>query len=148
VPQIIQLLDWKDLGEYYIMVLERPIPCEDLFDFVQHHGGRINEELARVVMRQATQAAYMSCQRGVLHRDIKQENLLINKDTLEVKLIDFGMPYTTFMGTRMYCPPEFITEGSIFTGSAVVLAGMRDISRQRRPDYDQSEPLVHSWIVT
>ncbi|XP_050973137.1 serine/threonine-protein kinase pim-2-like [Labeo rohita] len=118
VPQIIQLLDWKDLGEYYIMILERPIPCEDLFDFVQRHGGRIDEELARVVMRQATQAAYMSCQRGVLHRDIKQENLLINRDTLEVKLIDFGcgdllqsVPYTTFMGTRMYCPPEFITEG-------------------------------------
>ncbi|XP_073705509.1 serine/threonine-protein kinase pim-2-like [Garra rufa] len=118
VPQIIQLLDWKDLGEYYIMILERPIPCQDLFDFVQHHGGRINEDLARVVMRQVTQAAYMSCQRGVLHRDIKQENLLINKDTLEVKLIDFGCgdllqstPYTTFMGTRMYIPPEFKSEG-------------------------------------
>lgn len=101
----IQLMDWKDLGEYYIMILERPIRCEVLFDFVQHHGSRIDEDLARVVMRQATQAAYMSCQRGVLHQDIKKENLLINKDTLEVKLIDFGCgdllqcaSYTTFMG--------------------------------------------------
>lgn len=105
VRQIIQLLGWKDLGEYYIMILEWPIPCKDLFDFVQHHGGRIDEDLALVVMWQATQAAYMSCQHGVLHRDIKKENLLINKDTLEVKLIDFGCgdllqsaPYTTFMG--------------------------------------------------
>ncbi|KAL1255735.1 hypothetical protein QQF64_013796 [Cirrhinus molitorella] len=118
VPQIIQPLDWKDLGEYYIMILERPIPCKDLFDFVQSHGGRIDEDMARVVMRQVTQAAYMSCQHGVLHRDIKQENLLINKDTLEVKLIDFGYgdllqstPCTTFMDTRMYIPPEFISEG-------------------------------------
>ncbi|XP_016336854.1 serine/threonine-protein kinase pim-2-like [Sinocyclocheilus anshuiensis] len=127
VPQIIQLLDWKDVGEYCIMILERPIPCEDLFDFVQHHGGRIDEELARVVMRQATQAAYMSCQRGVLHRDIKKENLLINKDTLEVKLIDFGCgdllqsaPYTTFMGTQMYCPPEFLSEGKYHGEPATV----------------------------
>lgn len=72
------------------MVLERPSPCEDLFDFAEHHGGSIDEGLARVVMRQATQAAYMCCHRGVLHRDIKLENLLINKETHEVKLIDFG----------------------------------------------------------
>lgn len=62
VPQIIQLLDWKDLGECYIMIL----------DFVQHREGRIDEDLAQVVMRQATQVAYMSCQRGVLHQDIKK----------------------------------------------------------------------------
>lgn len=72
------------------MVLEHPSPCEDLFDFAEHHGGSIDEGLARVVMRQATQAAYMCCYRGVLHRDIKLENLLINKETHEVKLIDFG----------------------------------------------------------
>lgn len=105
MPQIIQLLDWKDQGEYYTMVLERPIPCEDLFDFVTRHGGRIDERIAKVVMWQATQAAYVSCQRGVFHRDIKHENLLINKETLEVKLIDFGCgallhssSYTSFMG--------------------------------------------------
>uniref|UniRef100_A0A8C2K9J1 non-specific serine/threonine protein kinase n=1 Tax=Cyprinus carpio TaxID=7962 RepID=A0A8C2K9J1_CYPCA len=127
VPHIIQLLDWKDVGEYYIMVLERPVPCEDLLDFVQRHGGRIDEVLARVIMQQATQAAYMTCQRGVLHRDIKQENLLINKDTLEVKLIEFGcgdllqtMAYTTFMGTRMYCPPEFLSQGKYHGETATV----------------------------
>lgn len=105
IPQIIQLLDWNDKGDYYIMVLERPDPCEDLFNFVQTHGGRLDEELARLVMWQAITAAYVSCQRGVFHRDIKQENLLINRDTLEVKLIDFGCgdllqsaEYTTFMG--------------------------------------------------
>ncbi|KAL0187892.1 hypothetical protein M9458_014991, partial [Cirrhinus mrigala] len=66
---IIQLLDWQDQPERYIMVLERPLPCKDL------------EDTARVIMAQATKAAYL---------DIKQENLLINTETLEVKLIDFG----------------------------------------------------------
>ncbi|XP_073810341.1 serine/threonine-protein kinase pim-1 isoform X2 [Danio rerio] len=76
ILQIIQLLDWNDKGDYYIMVLERPDPCKDLFNFFQTHGGRLDEELAQLVMWQAITATYVSCQRGVFHRDIKQENLL------------------------------------------------------------------------
>ncbi len=41
-------------------------------------------------MWQATHAAHMCIRRGVFHRDIKLDNLLINPETLEVKLIDFG----------------------------------------------------------
>ncbi len=85
--------------------MERPSPCEDLFEFAERHGGSIDEGLACVIMRQATQAAYMCCHRGVLHGDIKLENLLINKETHEVKLIDFGCgdllkksTYTIFTG--------------------------------------------------
>ncbi|KAL0170610.1 hypothetical protein M9458_035206, partial [Cirrhinus mrigala] len=78
VPEIIQLLDWQDQPKRYIMVLECPSPCKDL------------EDIARSIMAQATKAAHMCCQRGVFHRDIKMENLLVNLETLEVKLIDFG----------------------------------------------------------
>lgn len=90
VPQIVQLLEWQDQDGYYIMVLERPSPCEDLFEFLEHQGGVLSEDLARLIMWQVAQAAHMCCRRGVLHRDIKLENLLFNKETLEVKLIDFG----------------------------------------------------------
>ncbi|XP_016424405.1 serine/threonine-protein kinase pim-2-like [Sinocyclocheilus rhinocerous] len=100
------------------MVMERPSPCEDLFAFAERHGGSIDEALARVIMRQATQAAYMCCRRGVLHSDIKLENLLINKETHEVKLIDFGCgdllkksAYKIFTGTDQYCPPEYKEKG-------------------------------------
>nr|XP_021332684.1 serine/threonine-protein kinase pim-1-like isoform X1 [Danio rerio] len=109
VPQIIQMLEWQERSDSYIMILERPSPCEDLFDFLERHRGTLSEDVARHIMRQVVQAAHMCCQRGVLHRDIKLENLLINKETLEVKLIDFGCgdllktsAYTTFCG--MYCP--------------------------------------------
>ncbi|KAF4118585.1 hypothetical protein G5714_000636 [Onychostoma macrolepis] len=149
----IQLMDWKDLGEYYIMILERPIRCEDLFDFVQHHEGRIDEDLARVVMRQATQAAYMSCQRGVLHQDIKKENLLINKDTLEVKLIDFGCgdllqsaSYATFMGTQMYCPPEFISEGNWIVIRECCQLICSCLQREPTERLDLGMILQHDWF--
>uniref|UniRef100_A0A8C0YGZ3 non-specific serine/threonine protein kinase n=2 Tax=Cyprinus carpio TaxID=7962 RepID=A0A8C0YGZ3_CYPCA len=127
IPQIVQLLEWQDQLGFYIMVLERPSPCEDLFDFLEHHGGVLSEDLARLVMWQVVQAAHTCCRRGVLHRDIKLENLLINKDTLEVKLIDFGCgdllktsAYETFWGTELYCPPEFEKRGKYHGKPATV----------------------------
>lgn len=89
IPEIIQLLDWQVEPDHYIMVLERPMPCQSLYEFLKCYKGTIEEDVSQVIMCQATLAAQKCCQRGVLHRDIKLENLLINPDTLEVKLIDF-----------------------------------------------------------
>nr|XP_008281176.1 PREDICTED: uncharacterized protein LOC103358119 [Stegastes partitus] len=44
----ISLLDWYDLGQELILVLERPVPCEDLFDYVAGNGGSLEEEEAKV----------------------------------------------------------------------------------------------------
>ncbi|XP_073787806.1 serine/threonine-protein kinase pim-2 isoform X1 [Danio rerio] len=113
VPEIIELLDWQDQQDRYIMILERPSPCVDLFDFIMSLGS-ITERQAQKIMEQATTAGLMCCRRGVFHRDIKLENLLVNTDTLEVKLIDFGCGallqesgYDSFCGTKEYFPPEY-----------------------------------------
>lgn len=72
VNQIIQLLDWQDKADHYIMVLERPMPCLSLDDFLRSYMGTMDkEDLARVIMWQTTFAAQTCCQRGVFHRDIK-----------------------------------------------------------------------------
>ncbi|XP_026113204.1 serine/threonine-protein kinase pim-1-like [Carassius auratus] len=89
VPQIIKLLDWQDDPDHYVMVFERPVPSMSMFSFVKLQR-RLNEEMARNVMSQVIHASKICCERGVFHRDIKLENLIVNPDTLEVKLIDFG----------------------------------------------------------
>jgi len=62
----------------------------------------------------------------ILHGDIKDENILIDVKTNEVKLIDFGAGnkkfdeklYKTYHGTRVYSPPEWI-ESKFYTSSSL-----------------------------
>uniref|UniRef100_A0A8B9RK86 non-specific serine/threonine protein kinase n=1 Tax=Astyanax mexicanus TaxID=7994 RepID=A0A8B9RK86_ASTMX len=117
VKNIIRLIEWFDEPERYILIVERPHLCEDLETFIYRCGGSINERTAKTIMFQAVQAARTCHQRGVLHRDIKLGNFLINPLTLELKLIDFGCAdwvkytgYDYFAGTRSYCPPEYLIE--------------------------------------
>lgn len=124
---IIQMLDWEDHPDRYIMVLEWPSPCINMHQFWLSHDRVFSEEMARHFMRQVVQAAAVCCSRGVFHRDIKMPNLLVNIETLEVKLIDFGCgdllrtsSYNTYSGTVRYCPPEFIDTGEYHGKEATV----------------------------
>ncbi|XP_050948652.1 serine/threonine-protein kinase pim-3-like, partial [Labeo rohita] len=118
VQEIVQLLDWHVEPDHYVLVLERPVPFEELSWFLLQNMGTVKEEVAWVIMRQTIIAAQTCCLRGVLPRDITPENLLINPDTLKVKLMGFGcgavlsnLGYRSFTGIREYCPPEYFMTG-------------------------------------
>lgn len=87
---VVEMLEWFETHNFIILVLERPIPCMNLSEFCKLYDCRLPEPVAREVMRQVVLAVCHCCKRGVFHRDIKLENILVNPDTLEVKLIDFG----------------------------------------------------------
>lgn len=44
----INLLDWYDLDQEIILVMERPVPCEDLFQHVIDRRSTISEQEANV----------------------------------------------------------------------------------------------------
>uniref|UniRef100_A0A3B1K0J7 non-specific serine/threonine protein kinase n=1 Tax=Astyanax mexicanus TaxID=7994 RepID=A0A3B1K0J7_ASTMX len=127
VDSVIRLIQWFDEPKRYILILERPYPCKGLDTLIDIYGGSLSEEMARIFMLQVVQAVFECQKRGVIHRDIKLENILINMETTEIKLIDFGCGdlikrsgYNYFEGTFQYCPPEFFITGRYCATPATV----------------------------
>ncbi|XP_050837923.1 serine/threonine-protein kinase pim-1-like [Serinus canaria] len=123
---IIQLLDWFELPDSYVLVLERPERSQDLLELLQEHGS-LSEESAHWLFCQVLEAVWHCTACGVWHGDIKPENLLVDPESGSLKLIDFGCGtflqnwgFREFAGTQMYCPPEWICRGYLLQESATI----------------------------
>ena len=82
-------------------------------------------------MRNTARALYGCHLAGVIHRDIKLENVMVHPD-LSVRLIDFGygtvlastdQKFSRYCGTPYYMPPEVILRTPYDGGSGRVTSG-------------------------
>jgi len=115
LESVARLLDYFPRPDSHLLVLERSPGQLDLFDHLTEVGG-LGEAAAREIFRQAVVAVQDCHAAGVTHRDIKDENLLLCPRTGRITLIDFGsgafiqdLSSTEFEGTRVHCPPEWLT---------------------------------------
>jgi len=125
VPGVIKLIDYFDTADSFYIVMER-FNSKDLFDFISAQGP-LSEALSRDLFSQLVNTVSECHEKGVVHRDIKDENILIDIKTGKTKVIDFGSGavienrvYQEFKGTRVYSPPEWINCGA-YTAEALTV---------------------------
>ncbi|XP_017716166.1 PREDICTED: PAS domain-containing serine/threonine-protein kinase isoform X2 [Rhinopithecus bieti] len=109
-----EVLDVFENQGFFQLVMEKHGSGLDLFAFIDRHP-KLDEPLASYIFRQLVSAVGYLRLKDIIHRDIKDENIVIAED-FTIKLIDFGSAaylergklFYTFCGTIEYCAPEVL----------------------------------------
>ncbi|ODV94687.1 hypothetical protein PACTADRAFT_76304 [Pachysolen tannophilus NRRL Y-2460] len=114
-PNIMRIVDFFEDQQYYYLEIPQhgDPPAIDLFDLIEIHSSMIELE-CRYIFRQIVSAMNHLHKNGVVHRDVKDENIIVDTKGI-VKLIDFGSaayvkngPFDVFVGTIDYAAPEVL----------------------------------------
>lgn len=109
----IKLIECFELPKDIVIVMEKK--GISLFSFLQNRKEYLEEKTIQYLFRQVAEIVVKCHEINVYHGDLKMENLLINPDTNEITLIDFGHGsyYTSEKnqrkrpGTTVIMPPEW-----------------------------------------
>ncbi|KAJ0433783.1 putative protein kinase CMGC-GSK family [Helianthus annuus] len=135
--QILQLLDHPNvvsLKDFFFSKTDKDEHLNLVLEYVPetlHHVARsyrnANQRMPMIYVKLYTYQilralAYIHAI-GVCHRDIKPKNILVNPDSHQLKLCDFGIakvlvkgePSTFYIGTRQYRAPELLFGATEYT---------------------------------
>jgi serine/threonine-protein kinase len=116
-PNITRFLDFFPIGDNYAIVMEY-IEGLVLKELLAQHEGPLPVEQACKLARQTLEALQYAYEKGILHRDIKPGNIMIDHHG-DAKLMDFGVASLSTvayqdtagrMRSLRYVPPERFNE--------------------------------------
>jgi serine/threonine protein kinase len=118
-PNIIKLLEVCDTRSLFVLALEYVSGAQTLADVINTHGA-LSESRTRPLARQMISALRYLHFKNILHRDLKMENILVDEEIWQCKLIDFGLSnfwhqgqeMQTFCGSPEYAAPELFKQES------------------------------------
>lgn len=155
-PNIVQYHECLE-DDANIYIIMEYIGGGDLTDYINKHG-KMEEHLVQEVARQMVRGIMYVHERGISHRDIKPDNiLLVSEDPIQVKISDFGLAkmvrdeetfLKTFCGTMLYLAPEVYPR--YYMGITPVITGSKrkheaiEAKPKRERRYNQA---VDMWSI-
>lgn len=111
-PNIIKLIDLFENADYYYLVMDY-MQGGDMFDYLQLRKFKISENRARDMTRQILLAIQYLHSYGMLHRDLKLENVMMTDKSEGAipKIADFGL--TKIIGPSEKANEPFGTVGYV-----------------------------------
>ncbi|KAF8468856.1 kinase-like domain-containing protein [Kalaharituber pfeilii] len=120
-------------------------------------AGKLEERYIHVITREVLVALCYIHKNGIIHRDVKAANILINKDG-RVQLCDFGVSAqlslshgkrSTFVGTPWWMAPEVIMEGTTYNSKADIWSlGITVIELANlKPPLNELEPMRAIMLI-
>ena len=112
-PHIIQMYEIIETPTRLFIIMEHCCNGE-LFSYITSKTKLKEEEACRLYQQLISAISYLG-ELGIVHRDVKPENLLLD-DQLNLKMVDFGLSNTykegeklsTACGSPCYAAPELI----------------------------------------
>ncbi|KAI9473555.1 MAG: kinase-like domain-containing protein [Benjaminiella poitrasii] len=124
-PYIVKLYNVIETEKYIGIILEYASGGE-LFEYILAHR-YLKEKDAKKFFAQLTSSVQYMHKRNVVHRDLKLENLLLDKNR-NIVVTDFGFAnqfsseddlMATTCGSPCYAAPELVVNAGLYAGSAV-----------------------------
>ncbi|MWA01251.1 Stk1 family PASTA domain-containing Ser/Thr kinase [Actinomadura sp. LD22] len=130
-PNVVAVYDQRSDGEHVFLVMEY-VPGRTLRDALTELG-RLGPRAALEIMQPVLAALGAAHRAGLVHRDVKPENVLICEDGT-IKVADFGLARAEsaskmtktgmIIGTVGYLAPEQVLQGTADVRSDVYAAGI------------------------
>ena len=118
-PNIITLYDVIENEEKIYIIMEY-CAGSDLFAYIEQRNFKLPEKRAAEIIRKLSSAVYYLHSFGIIHRDVKPENILMtdNTENADIRLLDFGLSKivrsgekcTEPYGTLSYVSPEVLQD--------------------------------------